>query len=377
MALQRYTVSYSLNGISGWTAVTNLQSLNINLGRVAQLDQIKSSNASFTLRYPTGFASPITDLVSGTFIKIENTTGSAYSIWLGKITDVMAEYGLPYVGGVGNADFLTVTCEGNFAAVGRMQGDSYVMPAGSLSQQCLNAYNESGVQIQFITSGSEPQLASTTVSNTWADWVAKAAQSVNARLWDSSTTNGSWIVSPFFTNVSSVNFSDTANNSTNQVYNQINFDSLADNFYTQVTVTPESFGEATVTAVGATTPYRTYQTNTFNSSTGQATDFANYLLANYGTAKFAISSFTCMAEAQSSFQLDKIGYQNMMSQAPGTQVSVTFRGTTFQCIIEGVNMSATPAGASFTFYVSGADLNAYLRLDSAVFGRLNFNKLGF
>ena len=377
MALQRYTVSYSLNGISGWTAVTNLQSLNVNLGRVAQLDQIKSSNASFTLRYPTGFASPITDLVSGTFIKIENTTGSAYSIWLGKITDVMAEYGLPYVGGVGNADFLTVTCEGNFAAVGRMQGDSYVMPAGSLSQQCLNAYNESGVQIQFITSGSEPQLASTTVSNTWADWVAKAAQSVNARLWDSSTTNGSWIVSPFFTNVSSVNFSDTANNSTNQVYNQINFDSLADNFYTQVTVTPESFGEATVTAVGATTPYRTYQTNTFNSSTSQATDFANYLLANYGTAKFAISSFTCMAEAQSSFQLDKIGYQNIMSQAPGTQVSVTFRGTTFQCIIEGVNMSATPAGASFTFYVSGADLNAYLRLDSAVFGKLNFNKLGF
>lgn len=377
MALQSYTVSYSLNGISGWTAVTNLQSLNVNLGRVAQLDQIKSSNASFTLRYPTGFASPITDLVSGTFIKIENTTGSAYSIWLGKITDVMAEYGLPYVGGVGNADFLNVTCEGNFAAVGRMQGDSYVMPAGSLSQQCLDAYNESGVQIQFITSGSEPQLASTTVSNTWGDWVAKAAQSVNARLWDSSTTNGSWIVSPFFTNVSSVNFSDTANNSTNQVYNQINFDSLADNFYTQVTVTPESFGEATVTAVGATTPYRTYQTNTFNSSTGQATDFANYLLSNYSTAKFAISSFTCMAEAQSSFQLDKIGYQNMMSQAPGTQVSVTFRGTTFQCIIEGVNMSATPAGASFTFYVSGADLNAYLRLDSAVFGRLDFNKLGF
>ena len=377
MALQRYTVSYSLNGISGWTAVTNLQSLNVNLGRVAQLDQIRSSNASFTLRYPTGFASPITDLVSGTFIKIENTTGSAYSIWLGKITDVMAEYGLPYVGGVGNADFLTVTCEGNFAAVGRMQGDSYVMPAGSLSQQCLNAYNESGVQIQFITSGSEPQLASTTVSNTWGDWVAKAAQSVNARMWDSSTTNGSWIVSPFFTNVSSVNFSDTANNSTNQVYNQINFDSLADNFYTQVTVTPESFGEATVTAVGATTPYRTYQTNTFNSSTSQATDFANYLLANYGTAKFAISSFTCMAEAQSSFQLDKIGYQNMMSQAPGTQVSVTFRGTTFQCIIEGVNMSATPAGASFTFYVSGADLNAYLILDNATFGRLDFNKLAY
>jgi hypothetical protein len=114
-----------------------------------------------------------------------------------------------------------------------------------------------------------------------------------------------------------------------------------------------------------------------NSSTSQATDFGNYLLANYGTAQFAISSFTCMAEAQSSFQLDKIGYTSKLGASPGTQVAVTFRGTTFQCIIEGVTMSATPAGASFTYYVSGADLNAYLILDSTVFGRLDFNKLGY
>jgi hypothetical protein len=231
--------------------------------------------------------------------------------------------------------------------------------------------------VQFITSGGEPQMAATTVSSTWADWVARAALTVNARLWDASTALGSWIVSPFFSNVSTVNFSDTANNSTNQIYNQINFDSLSDNFYTQIQVDPESYAVATVTQGGASLPYRTYQVNTLNNSTSQATDYANYLLANYGTARFAISSFTCMAEAQSSFQLDKIGYQSLMPQAPGTQVSVAFRGTTYQCIIEGVTMSATPAGASFTYYVSGADLNAYLILDNTTFGRLDFNRLGY
>jgi hypothetical protein len=66
-----------------------------------------------------------------------------------------------------------------------------------------------------------------------------------------------------------------------------------------------------------------------------------------------------------------------MPQAPGTQVSVTFRGTTYQCIIEGVTMSATPAGASFTYYVSGADLNAYLILDNATFGKLDSNRLAY
>ena len=366
MPLQTYTVSYSLDGISGFTALTNLQGIQISLGRGAQLDQVKASTATFELRYPTGYASPVTALVSGTYIKIENTTGSAYTIWRGRISDVSARYGIPFVSGVGQADFLSVTCEGNFAAVGRMQGENYAMAAGGLSQQCLDAYNESGVEIQFITSGGEPQMAATTVSSTWADWVARAALTVNARLWDSSTANGSWIVSPFFSNVSTVNFSDTENNATNQIYNQINFDSLSDNFYTQIQVDPESYGVATVTQAGASLPYRTYQVNTLNDSTSQATDYANYLLANYGTALFAISSFTCMAEAQSSFQLDKIGYESLMPQAPGTQVSVAFRGTTYQCIIEGVTMSATPAGAQFTYYVSGADLNAYLIIGNKI-----------
>jgi hypothetical protein len=40
-------------------------------------------------------------------------------------------------------------------------------------------------------------------------------------------------------------------------------------------------------------------------------------------------------------------------------------------------MSATPAGASFTFYVSGADLNAYLILDNPTFGTLDENRLGY
>ena len=85
--------------------------------------------------------------------------------------------------------------------------------------------------------------------------------------------------------------------------NQINFQSLSDNFYTQVTVTPESFGAATVTKAGATTPYRTYETNTYSSSTSQASDLAQYLLNNYGTSKFAITSISASVRAQGSYFL--------------------------------------------------------------------------
>ena len=46
-------------------------------------------------------------------------------------------------------------------------------------------------------------------------------------------------------------------------------------------------------------------------------------------------------------------------------------------VVEGVALSATPEGARYTFYLSPADLNAYMQLNDSVFGRLDFNKLGY
>ena len=66
-----------------------------------------------------------------------------------------------------------------------------------------------------------------------------------------------------------------------------------------------------------------------------------------------------------------------LQECIGARVNVTFRGTTYPCLIEGVSVSAYPEGARYTFDVSGADLNNYLVLDNSVFGKLNENKLGY
>jgi hypothetical protein len=61
----------------------------------------------------------------------------------------------------------------------------------------------------------------------------------------------------------------------------------------------------------------------------------------------------------------------------GARVSVTFRGTVYYSIIEGVRVTATPESSRYTFYLSGADLNNYLILNDTVFGTLDYNKLGY
>jgi len=153
MPLQTYTVSYSTNG-STWTALTNVQNIVANIGRQAQLQQIKASTATVEMRYPTGFASPIADLVSGTYIKIENTTGAAYLVWIGTISDVSAQYGIPYAGGVGPADYVSLSCEASFAKLGRMQGDGYVMASDTVSDQLVECANETGTITMYTNSGS-------------------------------------------------------------------------------------------------------------------------------------------------------------------------------------------------------------------------------
>jgi hypothetical protein len=378
MGLQSYVVNY-LDG-AGYVALTNIQSINLNIGVQAQLEQIKASTATVVIRYPTGFASPIARLKSGTDVTIQNNTvpASPYDIWQGKISDVSVEYGMPYSGGVGNADYATITMEGYFADLGRMNGGSYAMAAGTLDSQMITATTQSGVSMAYISGGEARTGAATTVSSTWGDWVARTALSNNARLRDGAemTTGKVNIISPFSVVPFDYAFSD-APTGTNQKYDIINFDSLSDNYYNQVTVSTESFGSSTVLAGGVFKPYRTYQVNTINASTSQATDFANYLLNNYKTPKLAISSISATAEQQTTFKLDQMVSIFSLYYYPGCSVNITFRGTTYPCVIEGVSMSATPDSTRFTFYVSGADLNAYLILNNTTFGKLDSNRLGY
>jgi hypothetical protein len=371
---QNYEVEYSTDNIN-FTALSNVQEINISVGRQQQLAAYNAASVTITARYPSGFASPITALTSGNFIAINNLTSGQF-MFLGVINNVDVSYGIPYAGGVGNADYITISVEGSFSRLGRVQGQSYAMAAGTLYAQIVEAQTASGVAVQTVSTNTQ-LLAGTTVSGSWGDWVNSVLVTINGRMWDSQAAGITTIRTPFQLTTSPITFSDTTNNATNQVYDQINFGSYADNYYTQVTVDPEGFAPQTVQTGSA--PYRTLNMNTFSASTAQATDYANYLLNNYKTQGFALLSISCLAEAQNTFKLDAVSGEvaNHLCTIPGTRVSVVFRGTTFNCVIEGATVTATPESSRYTFYLSGADLNAYLILDNTVFGKLNNNKLGY
>ena len=372
MGIQNYTVRYETTpGV--YVYLQNVQSITVSFGRQAQLEQYSAGAATIVARYPTGYASPITALKPGNLIRITNPD-TFVDLFFARIASVEVSYGIPYAGGVGNADTITIVCETTFARAGRMQANSYAMPAKVVDQQMSEAAAASGVPFIWDSATiSNPSLAATTVTGTWGDWFNRTLMTLNGRMQEiGGQVKG---LSPFSAFTSTVNFSDTTNNATNQVYDQITFTGLADNYYTQVTVAPESYTAQTVMQSGAVAPYRTLLTNTFNSSTTQATDFANYFLAVYGDSQVKISSVSAAAESQNVFALDQIGAA--FNNAVGTRVSVAFRGTTYKATVEGVTMSATPNGSRYTYYLSAADYSNFLLLNDTVLGTLNYNRLGY
>ena len=127
---QNYQVSYSYEGLlPTFVVLDNVQEINLSVGRQRQLDQYNASTGSIDIRYPTGYASPITYLVPGNYIKVENLT-TGIVLFIGVINNTVIQYGIPYAGGVGNADRLSISIEGVFAQLGRKQGERTRRGAG-------------------------------------------------------------------------------------------------------------------------------------------------------------------------------------------------------------------------------------------------------
>jgi hypothetical protein len=166
-----------------------------------------------------------------------------------------------------------------------------------------------------------------------------------------------------------------------QRYDKIEYESLADNYYTQVIVKPEGLSDA-VAELGSK-PFRTYTVNTVNASTAQAEDYADYLLNNYSTLSAGLSSVSARSSGQgTNFYLDNMGEADGVNDfytqsLVGTYTRVDFRTQYSEVVIEGMNISGTPDEQLFTYNFSRRDLNAYLVLDAPTFGKLDENRLGY
>jgi hypothetical protein len=375
---------YELQGFFGspvktWQQIPYFQSYTVNIGRQFQLDTYRADTATVEIWYQQ-YLQLETYLKVDVPMRIYDDTRSVV-LFQGNIKDVEIMYGMPYnsVSGIGNADRMVITLESTFAAFGRMSGNGYVMAAAKLGTQLDNAETQTNVSIVNPSDASTIDMGGQTLQGTWGDWLNRVLLTLNNRLRQQPSLE---VVSKYSIPTLTYSFA-TADGPLFQRYDQVTFDSLSDNYYTQVTVDPEGLAEQTVQSGSA--PYRTYKVDTLNASTGQALDYANYLLNNYDNPQLALSTITATSQQQgTNFYLDTLGYVGSGSPPTtytqslvGRATVLTLRGVGYNFVIEGLTVSGDPETQRFTYYVSAQDLNAYLILDDSVYGTLDNNKLGY
>jgi hypothetical protein len=365
---------------SAWVEIDELLNLTCNIGRKQITDTWPVSTASFTFRYSTGFASPNTDLLVDVPIRFFSPSDTSVAAWTGFIRDVRVAWGIPFESGVGQSDQLIIEGEGALALWGRTQGDGFTGSNNFANGQLTEVANHYGLSWNGNLT-SEPVKAAPT-DGPLSGWLQQFSNTVQGRLidgaprslLDDANRRGTILLvsnATFF--ATAVNFSDSLNNATNAVYNVLDFDSLADNYVTQVTV--QSPGLADQTAQIGSAPFRGFVLQTYTVTTAQSLDIANYVLGALDEQTVAPNVISVSSSSQISADIDTMGTFPFFF-LPACKTKISFRGTTYSAQIEGATLTAGPEQTRITYYLSSADSNPFFILDNPTFGVLDQNKLG-
>lgn len=371
MTWNSWTVQYNTG--TSWVTLDDVQNITCNIGRRNIQSDWPISNATFVIRYPDGFSSPLANLLISQPIRFY-APGRSTPSWAGVIRDVSIEYGIPYSGGVGESDYLTITAEGALSYwITRIQ------PTPPLSNSVDSAlgFNQVTYDLPNIRTLTD-EVIDGGIFTSFYDYINGVAKATQARLLDGAWSSALGEALIFIgkanqTTVATVGFSDTTNDTNNRAYDSLEFDSLSDNWVTYVRVTnDDGITKNAGTAIVNDRRYYDYSAP-FVEARGQ--DLADYLYQQFKNQTLSVSAITAQSEAQQTNNLDTLGVTDFW-KLPNYKIKIVFRGTTIYAQIEGVSLSATPNGARFTYFLSPQEMNNYLILDDTVFGKLDENRLG-
>lgn len=337
-------------------------------GRRVKSEMYGSSSASITFRVPSAMPAAFT---LGALVQVTyNNVSPVLYLYSGYITNISYNYGiLPAM------DTATISLEGYLSFMGRGQLNNFALTGGTTGAEAVRVGNALTGTAKTVSNQSTKSYTDTSIytgaaQNMITQLVAteqgRLGQGANALYFYGRDVIQDATASPYY--YTNWQFTDTNPASTGWSYDQIQFASATDNYFTQTTITP-----ASVAVQQAGTGSRNLAISTYDANTTQAANLAAYVLGEFDnntSVPVAISTRQSLPNYQSPGMI-------MDNIAVGWQLPIVFRGTTYNTVIEGWSVTADPQDIRYTVYVSGFQQNNYLHLNSSVYGTLDYNQLGF
>lgn len=381
------TVNYSTAVNGTYTTLTGIQSVAITRGRQRFQDPYPQSSCVVELIPANSYATP---LAIGQYIDVRaSNTATADCYFQGRITDVQRSYAIPYNSGTGNApaDRITITATGGTGGLGTYQLTNYSFPSQKSSitveNLCFQAsVNNFGIDPVFPTSAdASPTLSAQTFTGSGLDLMNIILRSLVGSIDDVATRSINWLgVMPWggtFTGNTPFIFADTGAVGTRKFTN-LQFLSSVQNTFNQINV--EAQGLATQTVSG-TAPFNSLNYGTFNVSTADSLNQANYLYAMLSGQVQACPYVIGVSDNVDDGIVEALLKMYNPDSATTdfvlqSRATVTFRGVTSEGIIQGVSGVFYPDRATAQVFLSPS-LGQPFIFDSTAFGVLDTNRLGY
>lgn len=353
-----WSASVSTTATGTYTTLGNLQNVSMVLGRNGVADQWRPSTCTLTGRLPGSLPS----ITINDFLKVTYTGLSGDYCF--RISDVIITYDP-----VSAADTWTVTAEGNLAPIGRSVSNSATLSALQTFDAIRTLVTSSNVFIESPAGSGKSLVSAITLTN----------ENPMQTMQELMTTEQGYLVDYDFPNwvklyargsqtaAATVTFTDdnTASTTYKAAYNEITFASLAENYVTGVVVNPVGLAQQT-----SGTETRSREFTTYDFTTTQAAQLASYIKVLLGQSSLVPASLTSNVKMWTGTNFLGLLYL-------GSQITIKLRGTTYNCVIEGLTINGNPEQTVVQVRLSPATAYGFLTLDDAVLGRLDNNSLGF
>ena len=375
----------SFDAGAGYVRLPDVQAINISRGRRRVIDPYQVETCEIVSREPTNWTTipkvgyPVLAYVYGSYQPAYPSR--VYNVMFqGYISDVKINYGL-----TPDLDVVTISCEGLQAVFGRAQLTNKNFP----EKQILFTYSDLCDELGEPTWGGSSNSFNSAITN----FNGNALEFVNSLLYTEQGLLRSSISG--FTeslNMGTLEFISRNTNNSGRLtplefsdgtvappypnyaftYDQIEFKSAADDYYNEVTVQPA--GLANQTANTGVNPPTTYVLKTYDATTSQAFQLANYVLNRFLDPDSSIRSISARVDNQTNVADMIVNLAYYWSSV----TRIILRGNVYNVTMQGWNISATPGDQTrVTMFTAAGDTNAYLKLDDPYYGRLDYNRLGF
>jgi hypothetical protein len=386
---QEFSVFYqsSLNtNLTEWS--NNVQSVSVTRGRQWQTDPFSPSSCTIVARgTPSAFIGDYVLLVSGNYVGGQ-LIATNQTVFLGTVKDKLVNYGIK-----SSMDMTVLTLEGTLSRWGRRNFTSRAITQNTTLAQISAVATAIGYDTFTTIAGTGQSIASAqTYVGNGLDLVNTLIQTEVGYIRET----GGYLSPPGlplqlelqpnvvfaqrnYDTASDFTFADDSTTAGIR-YDDIQFNSAAQNYYTEVTINP--LGLAAQTSGSG---FYNLTQESYDYTTAQALSHAQYLKSQYNTtASNPVSITASYANQDTATRISEFsGLLNAARCNAGLACTVIFRGDTYQCIVEGVQIDSDPSETTVTVTLSAFDNNNYLILNNAVYGTLGTsgtypgNKLGF